>query len=93
MQNNPFRIIKNVLRTEKGTAQEGQNKYIFCVDKAANKIDIKNAVEFIYRVKVKAVHTTVMPGKIRRIRYKSGHTNEWKKAIITLPAGEKIKLG
>lgn len=89
---NPFRIVKYVLRTEKGTKVEPQNKYLFCVDKTANKIEIKNAIEFIYRVKVKAVHTSVMPGKKRRIRYKQGMTPEWKKAVVTLKKGQKINI-
>jgi len=89
---NQFKIVKYVLRTEKGTSLGGENKYIFCVDKKANKIEIKEAIEFIYRVKVAAVNTTVMPGKNRRIRYKTGKTPDWKKAIVTLQPGQKITV-
>jgi len=89
---NPFRVIKYVLRTEKGTELETQNKYIFCVEKKANKIQIKDAVEFIYRVKVKNINTSTMPGKKRKVRYKTGKTPEWKKAVVTLLKGEKINI-
>ncbi len=89
---NSFRIIKYVLRTEKSTELEPQNKYIFCVDKKANKIQIKDAIEFIYRVKVQNINTATMPGKKRKVRYKTGKTPEWKKAVITLQKGQKINL-
>ena len=89
---NPFRIIKYVLRTEKGTTLEKENKYIFCVDKSANKVQIKEAIEYVYRVKVDEVNTAVMPGKMRRIRYKAGKTSDWKKAIVTLGKGQKINI-
>ncbi|MFH1092815.1 MAG: 50S ribosomal protein L23 [Candidatus Omnitrophota bacterium] len=89
---NPFRIIKYVLRTEKGTGLEPQNKYIFCVEKKANKIQIKDAIEFIYRVKVQHINTATMPGKKRRVRYKTGKTPDWKKAVVTLQKGQKLNL-
>ena len=85
---NPFRIIKYVLRTEKGTDLEVQNKYLFCVD----KIQIKDAIEHIYRVKVQSVNTAVMSGKPKRVRYKAGKTPDWKKAVVTLEKGQKINL-
>ncbi|MBI4846659.1 MAG: 50S ribosomal protein L23 [Candidatus Omnitrophica bacterium] len=88
----PFQIIKHILRTEKGTKLEPQNKYIFCVNKKANKVQIKEAIEYIYRVKVHSVNTTVMPGKMRRVRYKAGKTPDWKKALVTLQKGQKINI-
>ena len=91
MQNH-FKIIKYVLRTEKGATMSGENKYIFCVDKKANKVEIKDAVEYIYRVKVAAVNTSVMPGKSKRVRYKTGKTPDWKKAVVTLQEGQKITV-
>ncbi|MBU1087267.1 MAG: 50S ribosomal protein L23 [Candidatus Omnitrophica bacterium] len=90
---NPFRVIKYVLRTEKGAVLEPQNKYLFCVDKGANKIEIKDAIEHIYRVKVLTVNTALMSGKPKRVRYKAGKTSDWKKAIVTLEKGQKINLG
>lgn len=87
-----FSVVKYVLRTEKGTVLEPDGKYIFCVDKRANKMQIKDAVEHIYRVKVKSVNTSVMPGKMRRVRYKAGKTPDWKKALVTLEKGQKINI-
>lgn len=89
---NPFQIIKYVLRTEKGSLLEKQNKYMFCVAKKANKIQIKDAIEYIYRVKVSDVNTSVVPGKMRRVRYKPGKTPEWKKAVVTLEKDQKINI-
>ncbi len=88
----PFRIVKYILRTEKGTVLEAKNKYLFCVDKKANKIEIKDAIEHIYRVNVERINTTVMPGKPKRVRFKAGLTPEWKKAIVTLKEGQKISI-
>ncbi len=87
-----LQVIKYILRTEKGTKIESQNKYVFCVDKRANKIQIKDAIEHLYRVDVLMVNTTLMPGKIKRVRYKAGKTPDWKKAIITLKKGQKIEI-
>ncbi|RKY36455.1 MAG: 50S ribosomal protein L23 [Candidatus Omnitrophota bacterium] len=88
----PFRIVRYVLSTEKSTLFEKQNKYFFCVDKTANKVEIKKAIEYIYNVKVNTVNTQMMPGKPKRVRYKKGKTSEWKKAVITLRQGQKIVL-
>jgi len=87
-----FKVIKYILRTEKGTRLEPENKYIFCVDRKANKIQIKDAVEYIYRVKVRAVNTSIVEGKMRRVRYKAGKTPRWKKAVVTLEKGQKINI-
>ena len=89
---NPYKIIKHILRTEKGTRLEGENKYIFCVNKSSNKIQIKDAIEYIYRVKVANVRTAIAHGKKRKVRYVAGHTPDWKKAIITLKKGEKLNI-
>ncbi|MCM8812812.1 MAG: 50S ribosomal protein L23 [Candidatus Omnitrophica bacterium] len=92
MENNPFRIVRHVLRTEKGTQLEPQRKYIFCVDKRANKLEVKKAIEHIYRVKVSDVHTAIVHGKMRRIRMRAGKTPDWKKAIVTLQVGQQITI-
>jgi len=89
---NAFNVVKHVLRTEKGTTLEPQNKYIFCVDKRANKIQIKNAIEYIYRVKVDTVNTAIIKGKPKKVRYKIGKTAAWKKAVVTLMQGQKINI-
>lgn len=85
-------VVRGLLRTEKGTYLLTQNKYQFLVDMRANKIEIRNAVEEIYKVKVAAVNTAVVGGKMRRVRYKMGKRPDWKKALVTLKQGEKIDV-
>lgn len=88
-----YKVIKNLLHSEKGTFIAPFNKYIFEVDKKANKLEIKRAVEEIYKVKVKDVNTMIMSGKWRRLRFKAGRTPDWKKAVVTLQQGSKIEVG
>jgi len=83
-------IIKALLRTEKSTLYEPKAKYLFLVDKTANKIQIKRAVEEIYKVKVKAVNTFVSFGKLKKVRYQLGRTPDSKKAVVTVKEGQKI---
>lgn len=87
-----YDILKNILRTEKGTQMLPENKYLFHVAIDANKIQIRQAVEDVYNVKVIGVNTLKMHGKWKRLRYKSGMTPDWKKAIVTLKAGDKIEI-
>ena len=87
-----YSVIKNLMRTEKGTQAAVLNKYIFCVDTKATKLQIKTAVEKIYKVKVKDVNVMNMHGKLRRLRYKAGYTPDWKKAVVTLVAPGKIDI-
>lgn len=68
------------------------NKYFFSVSTKANKIQIKQAVESAYHVKVKGVRTAVMPGKLKRVRVQTGRTPEWKRAIVTLKPGQQISV-
>jgi large subunit ribosomal protein L23 len=89
---NETMVIRSLLRTEKGAVQAAQNQYLFNVTKAANKIQIKRAVEQLYKVKVDSVNTQVMPGKKKRVRYQLGKTPDWKKAVVTLKDGHKIDL-
>ena len=87
----PEQIIKRPLLTEKGTAMgETQNKVLFEVDKKANKIEIRGAVEKIYGVKVRAVQTQLVRGKLKRVGRNSGKRPNWKKAIVTLVEGSSI---
>ncbi len=87
-----YDILKNILRTEKGTEMLTINKYIFHVASDANKIEIKNAVEELYNVTVVKVNTIKMHGKWRRLRFKAGKTPDWKKAVVTLKQGDKIEI-
>jgi large subunit ribosomal protein L23 len=87
-----YDIIENMLRTEKGTNQLVHNKYLFRVARDANKMEIKKAVEEIYKVKVKSVNVISMRGKKRRIRFREGMTSPWKKAVVTLKPESKIEV-
>jgi large subunit ribosomal protein L23 len=85
-------IIKSLRRTEKSTTYEPNAKYLFLVDTKANKIEIKRAVEQIYKVKVADVNTFVSAGKLKRVRHQLGRTSETKKAVVTLKPGQKIEV-
>ncbi len=91
---NSFQIIKTVRLTEKGTRQgEKYNQYTIVADPRANKSQIRTAVQELFKVKVLKVNTLNVGGKPRRKRTtQSGQTSDWKKAIVTLKAGEKIAL-
>ncbi|MDP3804135.1 MAG: 50S ribosomal protein L23 [Candidatus Omnitrophota bacterium] len=88
----PHDIVKGMIRTEKGASLLPLNKYQFWVDRTANKIEIKKAVEDIYKVKVDCVNTIMMRGKTKRVRYSVGKTVDWKKAIVTLEKDNKIDI-
>ncbi len=85
-------VIRSLLRTEKGSLQSAENKYLFAVLKGSNKIQIRKAVENIYKVKVSSVNTQVVMGKNKRVRAQIGRTPDWKKAVVTLKQGHKIDL-
>lgn len=90
---NAFDIIKTVRVTEKGTFQSQFNQYTLVADRHANKIQIRKAVEELFKVKVLKVNTVSVTGKTRRKRTAhSGRTSDWKKAIVTLKEGDKISL-
>lgn len=88
----PHDIVKGMIRTEKGSNLMVENKYLFWVGIGSNKIEIKKAVEDIYKVKVDAVNTIMMRGKMKRVRYAAGRTSDWKKAVVTLKEGNKIDV-
>ena len=89
---NPHDVVRSIMRTEKGGVLLPLNKYLFCVDIKANKIEIKGAVQDIYKVKVNNVNTMIMSGKAKRVRYSVGYTPDWKKAVVTLKEGSKIDV-
>ena len=91
---NSFEIIKTVRVTEKGTLQgEKFNQYTVVADYRANKIQIRQAVQELFKVKVLRVNTLNVRGKDRRQRTaQAGQTSNWKKAIVTLKTGDKISL-
>lgn len=87
--NNPYAIIQTVLITEKATdLADEHNQYAFKVAKTANKLQIRQAVEAIFDVKVAAVNTMNRQGKRKRLRFaRYGHRPAWKKAVVTLSEG------
>jgi large subunit ribosomal protein L23 len=88
-----FSVIKSPLVTEKGAGLAADRQYFFWVEKLANKIQIKHAVEKVYNVKVDHVATMIIKGKSRRLRSnQAGRTSDWKKAIVTLRKGFEIKF-
>jgi large subunit ribosomal protein L23 len=91
---NSFEIIKTVRVTEKGTTQaEKFNQYTVVADKRANKTQIHQAVQELFKVKVVDVTTMNVRGKARRQRrMDAGKAPDWKKAIVTLKEGDKIVL-
>lgn len=90
---NPRSIVHRALITEKGTRRrETANQYFFEVARDANKIEIKDAVQKIFSVKVKDVRTMNLPAKPRRYGRYQGLSQEWKRAIVTLEAGQSIEL-
>jgi large subunit ribosomal protein L23 len=84
-------LIKGPIITEKThTLREANNKLTLKVDVKANKIEIRQAIEALFKVKVLAVNTIQMMGKKKRLGRNEGKRPDWKKAIVTLAPGEKI---
>lgn len=89
----PFNVLTKPVLSEKSLdAREGLNKYVFRVNLKATKDDIKRAVVKVFGVKPLRVHTIVNRGKVRRRGAHVGAPTNFKKAIVTLKEGEKIKL-
>ena len=89
-------LIKPLITEKSNRLSEKLTKYTFMVDKGANKIEIKNAVEKMYSVNVESVNTTLMPGKAKTRNTKAGVVKgrkpSYKKAIVTLASGEEINF-
>lgn len=85
-----YDIIKRPIITEQSMEGAEMMRYVFEVDKTANKIEIAKAVETIFNVKVVKVNTLNMQGKLKRTgRYPAGRRASWKKAMVTLSADSK----
>ncbi|MBK6879201.1 MAG: 50S ribosomal protein L23 [Elusimicrobia bacterium] len=84
-------VLFRPVLTERSTLLREQNKYIFEVAPRATKGQIKDAVQTVFKVKVTAVNTMNMPGKLRRRGAHAGYQSDWKKAIVTLKQGQEIK--
>ena len=86
-------IKRPLILTEKGNAlREGQNKYLFEVSREANKHEIKTAVERFFNVKVEAVRTVRVRGKVKRFGRFYGRRSNWKKAYVTLASGHSLNF-
>ena len=85
-------IIKRPLLSEKSTAGNEQNRYAFLVDPRATKVEIKSAVEKLYKVRVEGVNTVMRRGKFRRLKYGLTQESTTKKAIVKLHKDDKIEL-
>jgi large subunit ribosomal protein L23 len=93
LQLQPHQIILRPLVTEKGMHKaERCNAYAFEVSRMAGKDDVRNAVEELFDVKVLRVNIQNRKGKPRRSRFRTGTTNNWKKAIVTLNPEHKINF-
>lgn len=86
---NPRDIIKRPVITERTSEMMANKRYVFEVDLRANKVEIKQAIESIFKVKVTGVNTLRMPAKPKRYGRHSGYTSEWKKAIVQLSPESK----
>ncbi|MCA9529883.1 MAG: 50S ribosomal protein L23 [Myxococcales bacterium] len=86
-------IKRPIMLTEKASIlRESDNKYLFEVDARANKIQIADAVETLFKVSVANVNTLIVRGKPKRMGRRMSKTRNWKKAIVTLKPGESIDL-
>ena len=86
-----YNVIKRPIITEKGlTLKENDRTLCFEVHEQANKRQIQEAVEQLFKVKVERVRTMTVPGKMRRRGKYSGYRADWKKAYVTLREGEKM---
>jgi len=85
-------VLQRPLITEKNAILQAQNKYAFEVAKEATKPQIKQAVEKAFRVKVSGVNIVIVSGKTRRVGRRVYNTPPWKKAFVTLRAGDKIEF-
>ncbi len=89
-------LIKPVITEKAETLAEERNKYTFVVNKKANKIQIKKAVEDMYNVNVTDVNTSIVPGKVKvrgtRSGYQIGKMSSYKKAVVSVEEGEVIDI-
>jgi len=88
---NVYEVIRRPLITEKGHAKREEERTLcFEVHPDANKIQIKQAVETVFRIKVENVRTSNYAGKLRRRGRFTGYASDWKKAYVRLQAGQKV---
>ncbi len=87
-----FDVLIRPIVTEQSTIMQERGKYVFQVQKGANKADVKAAVEKVFEVKVVDVNTMIIKGKTKRFGPRPVAKPNWKKAVVTLKAGDTITL-
>jgi large subunit ribosomal protein L23 len=87
-----FEVLRRPLVTEKNTLLQSQGKYAFEVDKDANKVEVKQAVEKAFKVTVLSVNIMTVRGSEQRVGRRVVVNSSWKKAIVTLKPGDKITI-
>lgn len=88
---NIYDVIKKPLITEKTTIEkDAKNVVAFAVDRNANKIEVKEAVEKLFKVEVAEVNTVNVAGKVKRVGRQVGKRSNWKKAYVTLKEGSNV---
>ena len=85
-------VLESPVVTEKATILRDRNTYTFRVDRRANKVQIRQAIESIFEVRVKSVRTLTVARKPKRQGVHQGYTRAWKKAYVTLRSGDSIEL-
>jgi large subunit ribosomal protein L23 len=92
MQNEEI-LLEPIVTEEAWQLKDAENKYTFRVHSEANKVEIRRAIETLFKVKVAKVWTMSVPGRPRKTKYyQQGHTRPWKKAIVKLKPGERIDI-
>ncbi len=92
-KNQYYDVVRRAVVTEKSTAMQSmRNQFTFEVAPQANKIEVKKAVEVLFSVKVLKVNIVGMKSKVRRTLGRPGATRPWKKAVVTLKAGDSIAI-
>jgi large subunit ribosomal protein L23 len=85
-------VVKTIITEKSSLLKDTANQYVFVVQRDANKIEIKKAVEKLFKVKVVSVHISNMEGKKRKVGRSSGKRPDWKKAIVKLNPKDKITI-
>ncbi len=87
-----YQVLKRPILTEKTDLQREENQYVFEVDRRANKLQVKEAVQTVFDVEVMSVNTMIMKPKRRKLGRKTITTRPvWKRAVVTLAPGERIQ--
>ncbi|MFA6410551.1 MAG: 50S ribosomal protein L23 [Candidatus Buchananbacteria bacterium] len=92
LTNQAYQVLIKPLVTEKATFLASLNKYVFAINPKMNKVEVKKAIRTIYKVNPVAVNISNFSGRYVRYGRTSGRTKGWKKAIVTLKAGDKIEV-